>query len=177
MWDNYHAAATSALTAFTPSPSLSSAIPTSSTHHALTSGKAPSMTMSHFQPGRESWIAICAVVLSLTLSYTVQRIKARRAIRARQGHTRSQKSDLPPSDVSAESPLPSRPSSTLLPAIKARLNTCLYLYIIPPWLYAPETSMDAIWTGVYCIMMLFCAVWKCPRSRELSRSSCSGQTG
>lgn len=144
---------------------LSSILGSSRDHISTTAISAPQhMTETtsdlpkwKFSPGRESWLAISAVVLSLTLSHLVQRIKAKRLVSTRISSLKGSHADvLSPSDTYR---------STLLPAIKARIDTLLYLYIIPPWLYAPESIVDAIWTGSYCIMMLFCAIYQCPISR------------
>ncbi|KAI9631806.1 ferric reductase like transmembrane component-domain-containing protein, partial [Dioszegia hungarica] len=111
-----------------------------------------------FEPGRESLLAIAVVVLSLTLSHLVQRVKTRRLIRKRNNYP----VDTPSNAL--QSSRPEAPRLTLIRAVKARTSTLLYLYIIPSWLYAPETIADAIWTGVYCVMMLFCSIWQCPIS-------------
>lgn len=111
-----------------------------------------------FEPGRESLLAIAIIVISLTLSHLVQSVKARRFVRKRI----SRPSGTPSVELLSSQPKVSR--STLIKAVKARTSTLLYLYVIPSWLYAPETIADAIWTGVYCLMMLFCSIWQCPIS-------------
>lgn len=128
-------------------------------HYRLRSSPIYTRTESRytFSPGRESWIAITTVVLSLTLSHLVQRIRAKRSIRlARlQCHT----------VVTSAVSLPDRCSPRWTTPMRARAKTFLYLYILPSWLYAPETVYDAIWTVVYCAAMVVLAVYQYPFER------------